>query len=170
MKKNKVAMFSLVTVAGVMGVAAVALPISAHMGGFGTGGTRPNDSALQTTVESYGINYDEFSTKLEENQYALRSERYNSSTLSEVLGLSFDEFESLKENGTDLRTYAEENSIDMETIRDAMDADRQADLDEKLASGEIDQETYDEIISRSNEGPRGGHMMEEKGGRDMGMF
>ena len=91
--------------------------------------------------------------------------------LADILGITVEELEAARENG---QTIADLAGDDVDAVIDAIVAERIAQLDERLAAGDITQEQYDTIVGGveervtafvNGEGPLGG-----RGGRPgMGM-
>ncbi len=66
-------------------------------------------------------------------------------TLSDVLGLSADELQVARDAGQSVADIAAAEGLDLQTVVDALVANAQARVDEKLAAGDIDAERAAEI-------------------------
>ena len=75
-------------------------------------------------------------------------------TLAEVLGLSVDELKAAREAGKTPRDLAQEQGVDPETVRTAMEAYRTQALAQAVAAGILTQEQADRIASRPHPRPR----------------
>ncbi len=82
-----------------------------------------------------------------------------------ALGMTADELRAELQGGSNLAEVAEARGVDVQAVIDALVADLETKVAEKLAAGDITQEQADEILANANErvtamvngeGPRGG--------------
>ena len=112
---------------------------------------------------------------MEAEREARRAEReaeFNDSELSQYLDLTHDELHDLREDGTSLSEYIEEQGLDELVVLDLMTSQAEEHLAEKLESGEITQEEYSDRIENLEEriqnrldGERGEGFGESRKGR-----
>ena len=82
-------------------------------------------------------------------------------TVADTLGITVEELEAAKEAGTSIEDLAAENGVDVETIREAVDAVKAEAVQQAVEDGTITQEQADQILSGEGRqgrrgGPRGG--------------
>lgn len=75
--------------------------------------------------------------------------------LASALGVSVEELEAAKAEGTRIDELAEANGVDLEALRDTMQAAHQSAVEEALAQGLITQEQADWLLEHPR-GPGGG--------------
>lgn len=68
--------------------------------------------------------------------------------VADLLGISVEELEAAKEEGIRLPELAEEAGVEMETIREALQAAEIEAINEAVANGDMTQEQADEILAR----------------------
>ncbi|RMF00169.1 MAG: hypothetical protein D6768_13405, partial [Chloroflexi bacterium] len=76
--------------------------------------------------------------------------------LADALGISVDELRTQLDSGKTVRQIIEDSGVDPQTVRDAMDAARDAALDQAVADGKLTQEQADQIRERGPKGHPGG--------------
>jgi hypothetical protein len=95
-----------------------------------------------------------------------RGRFFDLAVAADALGITEDELRTELEGGSSIADVATEKGIDLQTVIDALVADATADIDEKLAAGDIDQERADALKANLTEritdlverdGLRGGH-------------
>jgi hypothetical protein len=69
---------------------------------------------------------------------------------AEALGLSTDELHAALEGGSSIADVAAAHGVDVQTVIDAMQADLQAHLAERVASGELTQEEADARLAEAD--------------------
>ena len=91
--------------------------------------------------------------------------------IADALGISVEELEAARAEGTSLMALAEEQGVEIEAVRAAMEAVREEAINQALAEGAISEEQAEWLLSRpafgqghgplngpcSGEGPFGGH-------------
>jgi Spy/CpxP family protein refolding chaperone len=75
--------------------------------------------------------------------------------LADALGISVEEFEAARADGTPLYVIAQELGVDMDAVRAAMRDVREAAIDEALAAGTISEAQADWLRSRPGPGGYG---------------
>src|SRR5688572_18091539 len=85
--------------------------------------------------------------------------------LAEALGMTVEELEAAKEAGQSPRDLAEEKGIDLETLRETMEATRLQAIEDALAQGLITQEQADWLSTHNPRGHRGGFGRGGRGGQ-----
>ena len=83
--------------------------------------------------------------------------------VADALGISVDELEAYREDGTRLPEIAEELGVDVEDVKAAVDAAKTDAVNQAVEDGTITQEQADQILS--GEGRRGGPGGRGQGGR-----
>ena len=150
-------------------------------GGFGLLGGRGHRSADGLDAESLlaeelGVSVEELADAREEVQEAavqqaiteglitqeeademeaiqqLRSYLDQDALLAEALGVTVDELEGMREDGKALSALVDELGLDMATVRDNLEAAREAAIQKAVADGVITQDQADEILSGQGPG------------------
>ena len=76
-------------------------------------------------------------------------------TLAGILGISVEELEAAREDGTKLPELIEELGLDAEEVKAEMQAAREAAIQQAVEDGTITQEQADELLSGEGRGGRG---------------
>ncbi len=71
--------------------------------------------------------------------------------VAEALGITEDELRTALQGGQTVAEVAEANDVDVQSVVDAIVADRRERLDEAVAAGEVTQEQADERLARAEE-------------------
>ena len=87
--------------------------------------------------------------------------------IADALGVTVDELEAAKEDGTKLRELAEAQGVDMETIQEAIQAYRETAVADAIAAGTITEEQGEQLLS--HDGKCGEKKQGRRGGR-LGRF
>ncbi|MDQ6985388.1 MAG: hypothetical protein Q9M91_08110 [Candidatus Dojkabacteria bacterium] len=94
-----------------------------------------------TFNERYQVMLEEREAKRTEMQ-----DKYNSSELSDYLGLDFDGMTELRDSEKTLSEYVSENNSDIDKVRELIKQEMLTHLNEELENGHIDQDKYDSAI------------------------
>lgn len=103
------------------------------------------EAAVQQAIAE-GLITQEQADEMEAMQQ-LRSYLDQDTLLAEALGVTVDELEGMREDGKALSTLVDELGLDMATVRDNLEAAREAAIQEAVDDGVITQDQADDILS-----------------------
>lgn len=101
------------------------------------------DSTTDSTTESTDTTRQERFQERRAEREERRAERR--AEVAELLGVSVEDLQAAHEAGQSIADVAAEQGVDVQTVIDALVADAQAKLDEKVADGTIDADRAAEI-------------------------
>jgi hypothetical protein len=111
------------------------------------------EAGLAQAIEEGWITEDE--ADLIQAKQALKDYIDKETLMAEALGISVEDLEAAKEDGTRIRDLVEELGLDMETVRENLEAAHQAAIEAAVEDGVITQEQADQLGEFDHKGPRG---------------